>query len=128
MFALIAANIAWHRPTTLLPTNAAERLIWATWIGFHFGLLAENASVFISGEPRQVTYSVSAILGGVCFFVMGVHVWGGCYVIGGLFFVLAPLLAAFPRYGPLIYGLWWGIAFTLLGAHYWRGQNAGDSS
>ena len=37
-----------------------------------------------------------AVLGG--FLVMGVHVWGGAYVIGFAFLVSAPLLGAFVRW------------------------------
>jgi hypothetical protein len=59
---------------------------------------------------------------------MGGHVWGGCYVIGLAFLLLAPamaLLAGSP-WSPFCFGLLWGAALLVLGRRYWkRGQAPG---
>lgn len=124
MLVLLAANIAYHRPQSLLPTNAAERLIWALWIGFFLALGTGNLLIVSARLPFQLSYAVSAILGGLCFFVMGVHVWGGCFLIGAVFWLMTPVLALSSRYASLEYGVLWGSAMALLGAHYWSWRGA----
>lgn len=119
MFGLLALNIAWHRPHGFLPRNAAERLIWSVWIGFFLALGCGNLLIATADLPIELTYSLSLIAGGLAFFSMGGHVWGGCYLIGVVFWIAAPLLAMSPQHAPPTYGALWGAAMTLLGAHYW---------
>jgi hypothetical protein len=59
---------------------------------------------------------------------MGGHVWGGCYVIGLAFLLLAPAMAllAGSAWSPFCFGLLWGAALLVLGRRYWkRGQAPG---
>ena len=51
---------------------------------------------------------------------MGVHVWGGAYVIGLAFLIAAPLLSVSRWSASLTYGVLWGAALLAFGGHYWR--------
>jgi len=119
MFALLFATVWLNRPHSLLPTNAAERLIWALWGGLFVSLAAANMVLVAADLPIHLSYAISAVLGGFCFFVLGSHLWGGCYALGAAFFAAAPWLAQSPRGAPLADGLLWGVALCVLGAHYW---------
>jgi hypothetical protein len=70
------------------------------------------------GLPHHHSYALSAMFGGFCFFVIGSHLWGGCYALGGLFFAAAPWIAMSPRTAPLWDGLLWCLALCTLGVHY----------
>lgn len=119
MFLLLFVTLWVNRPHTLLPTNSAERLIWALWGALFTSLISANVFLLATGLPNHYSYAISAILGGFCFFLLGSHLWGGCYVIGGTFFVAAPWIATLPRAAPLCDGLLWCLALCALGAHYW---------
>jgi hypothetical protein len=62
-------------------------------------------------------YPVSMVLGGMAFFIMGSNYWGGCYAVGGLYFVLGMLMPQWLGYSPLVFGAVWGCTLALLG---WR--------
>lgn len=119
MVLLLFATLYYNRPHSIWPTNAAERLIWVVWGGFFLGLLAINVILASLRLPAHLSYAFSMLLGGLCFFVLGSHLWGGCYVIGLAFLAAAPLLAHAPDVAPLIDGLMWFAAITSVGVHYW---------
>lgn len=119
MFASLFAIFWLNRPHSLLPTNSAERLIWALWSGLFVSLASVNLVLATAGVPTELSYAISAVLGGFCFLILGSHLWGGCYAIGAAFFLAAPWLAQFPRWAPLGDGLLWFIALLVLGLHYW---------
>ena len=125
MFIVLLAMLCYFRPQTLWPTNSAERLIWAVWIGYLFALGTTNVVLVVQGYEATEIYVFSSILSGFGFFVMGGHVWGGSYLIGAAFFVAAPLLAYFENVSSLVFGALWGAALLAIGGHYWlRGRIA----
>ncbi len=134
-FALLGV-IFWHwRPRTLLPTNPAERLLWAVWGGY---LIAYVFGVWIMEELGHLNhlsaYPVATLLSGLAFFIMGCHVWGLCYLIGLAFMFAAPYMARYLKeseWSPACFGALWALALLTVGLRYWRisqelaGQKAG---
>lgn len=122
MFLALFALLAFYRRHALLPANAAERLVWALWGALFCGLASSSLFVWSTGIPSHYSYALSAMFGGFCFFVIGSHLWGGCYALGGLFFLAAPWIAIYPRAAPLCDGLLWCVALGALGFHYRPGS------
>lgn len=132
-FLLIGIVLWYSRPRSLLPTNAAERLIWAVWIGYLIAFATLSWGLRELGLSRVEVYPASAILSGLAFFIMGCHVWGGCYVIGVAFMIAGSLMTLHIKYSPgtelspLIFGTMWGLALLVVGVRYWRmGKAIGD--
>jgi eukaryotic-like serine/threonine-protein kinase len=121
-FALLGTVFLRFRRHQFLPTNSAERLLWAVWSGYLAGFLFTGWVTHELGLEHQECYGITAILTGMAFFVMGAHVWGWCYVIGLLFMVIAPLLVKLPNpnMAPLWFGTLWGIALLTIGYRYYR--------
>jgi serine/threonine protein kinase len=118
MFSSLLLTLAAYRRRALLPANSAERLVWALWGALFSGLISASVFVWAMGLPHHHSYALSAMFGGFCFFVIGSHLWGGCYALGGLFFAAAPWIAMSPRTAPLWDGLLWCLALCTLGVHY----------
>jgi hypothetical protein len=118
-----------YRPTRAVwPTNAVERLLWAVWVGYllTFGSLFWVMQV-LNHDHLQI-YGVVTAVSGLAWFTMGGHVWGGCYLIGGAFLLLAPVVAllAGSPWSPFCFGALWCAALLILGYRYWRlGRDAG---
>jgi hypothetical protein len=121
MAALILAILAASRPHTMLPTNATERTVWATWFAYVLSFLSLSwvANIAWGLDPGK-QYSALCALAGMAFFVSGSLTWGGCYVLGLVFFVAAPLLAFFPEQAAVMYGALWGVSLGSIGIHYRR--------
>jgi serine/threonine protein kinase len=112
-----------YRPTRAVwPTNAVERLLWAVWVGY----LLTFASLFwvmqVLRHDHLQIYGVVTAVSGLAWFTMGGHVWGGCYLIGGAFLLLAPLIAlrAGDPWSPFYFGALWCAALLVLGHRYWK--------
>jgi eukaryotic-like serine/threonine-protein kinase len=132
---VVMGLVFWRsRPRTLLPTSAAERQLWAIWIGY---LTAYAVSVLAmrvlvghevlapgSRAPAHwedlVFYPTSSILSGLAFFVMGSNYWGRCYALGLAFFGLALLMPLWLAWAPLLFGAAWGVVLGALGLHLRR--------
>src|SRR5262249_40838975 len=128
-FVLIGAAFLRHRPGRLLPTSAAERQLWSIWIGYFvaFGAIAvvffettdrsvvERLVYSRVGDDTWLLYPYSAVLAGLCFFVMGSSYWGGYYVIGLVFFTLAALMPLQLAWVPLEFAVVWGMILLMLG-------------
>jgi predicted Ser/Thr protein kinase len=110
--------IFWRlRRHSLWPTSAAERQLWAIWIGY---LLA---GLILSVVNRELAagrtldelelYPARAVLSGLAFFAMGGIYWGRCYTFGLAFFGLAAVMPLERTWAPLGFGLLWSA--TLLG-------------
>ena len=108
------------RQHSMLPTNSAERLVWGVWVGYLICVGAVGVTLSAGGVDSRLLYAFSAILSGLGFFIMGVHVWGGAYVIGWGFLLAAPLLSITPKSASLSYGVLWGVSLLAFGGHYWR--------
>jgi hypothetical protein len=126
MVLFIAIGLWRYRPHSLfLPTNSAERVVWAVWLGYllSFAALFGVMELLERGHEHihLRVYGPSMVLSGMAFFVMGAHVWGGCYLIGVAFMLLAPALAynAESDWCPFWFGTVWGAALLILGARFW---------
>jgi eukaryotic-like serine/threonine-protein kinase len=123
VIALTVPLLLRYRPHSgLMPTNAVERLIWAVWIGY---LIAFAALVWVMqrlGHGHLEVYGPGMVLSGLAWFVMGGHVWGGCYLIGLLFMAGAPTLTLLrgSPWSPFVFGIFWGVTLFLVGARYRR--------
>ncbi len=93
---------------SLLPSNPAERHLWALWTG-HF---MASAGVFLAYRIQHHPDYVAAVLDaypaytaltGLAFFVMGSSIWFRNSLFGVLWIVLAAAMPLFPRYAPLAY-------------------------
>jgi eukaryotic-like serine/threonine-protein kinase len=126
LLALVVPLFLRFRPSaSVWPTNAVERMIWAVWGGYLLTFLSLFWVMHVLDHDHLHIYGVATAVGGLAWFAMGGHVWGGCYVIGLAFLLLAPamaLLAGSP-WSPFCFGLLWGAALLVLGRRYWkRGQ------
>jgi serine/threonine-protein kinase len=119
---LLGLVLWFFRDHALWPTSQAQRLIWATWVGYLVAHFVLSLVLRQFGHPHQHIYALSAALTGMAFCVMGCHVWGGCYVIALAFFVTAPILAMFREsdWSPLWFGVMWSAALVVVGMRYYR--------
>jgi serine/threonine protein kinase len=121
--ALLVPLFLKYRPTrAIFPTNAVERLLWAVWIGYLLTFATLFGVLQQMGHDHLHIYGVMTAVSGMAWFIMGGHVWGGCYLIGGVFLVLAPAVAALggSPWGPFWFGTLWGAALLTLGGRYRR--------
>jgi serine/threonine protein kinase len=121
---LTLAFLFWkYRPThSLWPSTAAERSLWAVWVGY----VLTYASLFwvigaLGGDHLSI-YGPMTAVSGLAWFTMGGHVWGGCYLIGLGFLALAPVVAQTQGspWSPFWFGLLWAAALLILGGRYAR--------
>jgi|GEM_PF-945879 len=112
--------LRYFRPHSMLPTNSAERLVWGVWVGYLICVGVVGVTLSACGLDPQLQYAFSATLSALGFFIMGVHVWGGAYIIGVAFLLAAPLLGRTLKFAPLEYGILWGISCLTFGGHYCR--------
>jgi serine/threonine protein kinase len=135
-FALLGAVVWWSRPRMLIPTNSAERLIWAVWGGYLLAYAFASRIFDELGYDHLQTYPISLLLSGLAFFIMGCHVWGWCYVIGLVFMIVSPFMARYSdparhaaaHWLPCWFGVMWGLALLTIGQRYWRmSRSSADS-
>lgn len=120
MFACLVGILRWSRSGSLLPRDAVERLVWVVWTAYLLAFGAAGLVVATSGRDHATVYPFAAVLAGMAFFTLGCHVWGACYLVGGAFFLAAPLLALAPEYAVLGFGSLWGLSLLALGLRYER--------
>jgi serine/threonine protein kinase len=131
-FVLLAILFLWHRGKQLLPTTAAERELWSIWIGYfatYFVTIIVTRSLVGfrdviepgANAPRLIVellpYPYISLASGLAFFAMGANYWGRCYAIGLAFFLAAGLMPLHLESAPLVFGLLWAGALSLLGWH-----------
>jgi hypothetical protein len=120
-FVGLFAALWWQRPTGrgLLPGTAAERLLWSVWLGYFTACaIASLAAHHLSGGKADYRGDVlvySSLFAGMAFFVLGSSYWGGLYVIGGAFFLLALVMLADLRWALLEFGGLWCASLCLIG-------------
>jgi serine/threonine protein kinase len=118
--AVLMALVFWrYRSRRLLPTSAAERQLWAVWIGFLVACTV-TALVFrlehgMSGSDEMSFYVPWTILSGLAFFTLGSNYWGGCYAVGCAFFVLAIVMPLNLELAPLEFGGLWTATLAVIG-------------
>src|SRR5207253_2182176 len=65
-------------------------------------------------------YPFISLVSGLAFFIMGANYWGRCYAIGGVFFVMGPLMTFDLTFGPLLFGIVWTFTLLMFGIHLRR--------
>lgn len=120
MFAVLVGILRWSRTGSLLPRDAVERLVWVVWTAYLLAFAAAGLVTAATGREHSSVYPFASVLAGMAFFTLGCHVWGACYLVGGAFFLAAPLLALAPEYAVLGFGSLWGISLLMLGLRYDR--------
>ena len=94
---------------SLLPTNPIERLLWAVWLGY----LLSFSSIFWVAKAQHhghlEMYGAGMALSGLAWFAMGGSIWGGCYIIGILYFIAAPFMTLLDGspWSPAVFGSAW---------------------
>jgi hypothetical protein len=124
-FVLMALVFWRQRKYTLLPTTAAERQLWAIWIGFFAACLMVGIVHHILvrvGEARDrlTMYPYWSVLTGLALFALGANYWGWLYFFGCGFFGLAVVMAFLLDWSVLIYGVAWSGTLALIGLHLHR--------
>lgn len=116
-FALLYGVLWRARHGILTPQNPVERTIWNLWIGY---ILTYVTAVVIARIDSQldVNLATMSLVSSVILLVLGGHLWGGCYLIGGFFAILAVMITAFPDYSVILFGGLWSMVFFLLGRRY----------
>ncbi len=116
-FALLFGVLWRARHGILTPQNPVERTIWNLWIGY---ILTYVTAVVIARIDSQldVNLATMSLVSSVILLVLGGHLWGGCYLIGGFFAILAVMITAFPDYSDILFGGLWSMVFFLLGRRY----------
>jgi len=107
---------------SILPTNALERTIWAGWVGYLLAFTSLFWAMHMQGHEHLDIYGPAMALSGMLWFSLGGYTWGGCYLLGVLFMLAAPLMSKLgaTHWGPFSFGAMWALALSLLGAHYRR--------
>ena len=124
-FRLLLLFVIWRaRSGILTPQNPVERAIWSLWIAYILSYLSAEIMVRLPGGDGTNLYAVMSLVSGVILLALGGHLWGACYLIGGAFLAMAPLLTAIPKYGILSFGGLWSLTFFLLGRRY--GKQSSD--
>jgi hypothetical protein len=105
-------------PTVRSP--AAVRLMWSLWGGHALAALAVLVPARVALDPDYraaflAAYPAIAALTGLGFVVMGSVFWGGQYVLGVLWLLLAAAMPAFPEHGPLAYAVLMGGGNLVMG-------------
>lgn len=118
MFTAMLAMLRWSRTGSLLPRDAVERLVWVVWTAYLLAYGAASITNEVAGESHVAVFPFAATLAGMAFFTLGCHVWGACYLVGGAFFIAAPLLALAPEYAVIGFGALWGLSLGSLGLRY----------
>lgn len=117
-YALLLGVIWRARQGILTPQNPVERTIWSLWIGYILAYVTAVATALVDDQPEMTLYVTMSLVSSVILLVLGGHLWGGCYLIGGFFAILALMITAFPDYSFILFGSLWSMAFFLLGRRY----------
>lgn len=119
-YALLLGVIWRARHGILTPRNPVERTIWSLWIGYILAYVTAVVTARVNNQPEMTLYVTMSLVSSVILLVLGGHLWGGCYLIGGFFAIVALMITAFPDYSFILFGGLWSMAFFLLGRRYQR--------
>ena len=126
---VLLLGVIWRaRDGILTPQNPVERTIWSLWIGYILTYLTTEIMVRIVKQPEFNLYAIMSLVSSVILLVLGGQLWGGCYVIGGLFAVLAPTITVLPDYAVILFGALWSFVFFQLGRRYQKQSRSTMSS
>jgi serine/threonine protein kinase len=114
-------GVIWRaRKGVLTPQNPVERTIWSLWIGYILSYVTSEIMVRIDRGQTTNFYGMMSLVSSVILLVLGGHLWGGCYLIAGLFTLLALMINVVPDYNIILFGGLWSLVFFLLGRRYSR--------
>jgi serine/threonine protein kinase len=113
------------------PRGAAARQLCALWLGYLAGTLVLSLVDYLRAPGGDMFYGLSAypamaVLASLTYFVLGSTYWGYCYLIGGLFLVLAVAMTFWLPAAPLVYGVCWAASLVLVGLRLGRLAGAED--
>ena len=112
-------GVIWRaRDGILTPQNPVERTIWSLWIGYILSYVTAEIMVRIDRGQTMSLYATMSLVSSVILLVLGGHLWGGCYLIGGLFTLLALMITVLPDYNIILFGGLWSLVFFLLARRY----------
>ncbi|WP_146390287.1 serine/threonine-protein kinase [Allorhodopirellula solitaria] len=114
----IGWTIHYSRDGCWMPRGVAERPVWSIWLGYLASLTLVNLLWAAGYFDHTDVMVLAAMMSGFGFFAMAGHLWGGNAISGAIFFVIAGLSAAWPRWSPLFLGASWMFAMWLLGRRY----------
>jgi hypothetical protein len=122
---LLFGLVFWcYRPSELLPTNAAGRLMWSIWIGYLGSCtvlgLSYRLMVGPAVELEVNLYPALAGVTGMAFIVLGSSYWGWCYAFGLAFFGLALVMTLDLNWAPIAFGTLWAAALVTIGLRLHR--------
>jgi hypothetical protein len=108
-----------NRAARQLIPSPLRRRIWSMWIGAILGCYTLVLVVWLMTPPDRpevllLVFPFWLILEGVLYFTMA-HLAGLLYVLGGLAFAVAVVMALHPAYGPLIGGAQVSLSWLLQG-------------
>jgi hypothetical protein len=113
-----------YRPSELLPTSTAGRLMWSIWIGYLGSCtvlgVSYHAMVGLTVELEGNVYPGFAALTALAFIVLGSSYWGWCYAFGLAFWGLAFLMTMDVRWAPLEFGILWAVVLVVIGLRLHR--------
>lgn len=116
---MLLLGVIWRaRNGILTPQNPVERTIWSLWIGYILTYVTAEIMVRFDNARTVNLYATMSLVSSVILLVLGGHLWGGCYLIGGLFAIQALLITAMPDYSTILFGSLWSLVFFLLARRY----------
>lgn len=118
-YGLLLVVVSRARGGILAPQNPVERTIWSLWIGYILTYVAAEIMVRV-GSSGLTVYPLMSLVSSVILMVLGGQLWGGCYVLSGLFLLAAIVLTAVPQLAAIIFGGLWASVYFLLGCRYHR--------
>lgn len=126
---LLMALVLWvYRRDWAGSMKSAGRQMGAIWLGF---LFAAHVIVAVTFELQSLqeqrehfevldVYPYLAIVSGMALFITGSNYWGVGFLFGLAFFAVAFVMPLWPLGSPLVFGLLWGIALTVIGLRLTR--------
>ncbi len=108
-----------YRETWSVSTGSAERQMLSLWLGFLISCNLVLAVAYLLSTPERPLdelgiYPYFAVISGLTYFVMGSSYWGQCYAFAIAFFVLALVMPLKLLWGPLEFGILWGLCLVLI--------------
>ncbi|MEZ6092339.1 MAG: serine/threonine-protein kinase [Pirellulaceae bacterium] len=120
MAAGLVGIVHYYRSGVLRARSVAERPIWSIWIGYLVSLATMNIVLTLHGTSQLEVFPIASALAAFGFIALAGHVWGGCYLLGGLFVGCSLLSAFVGSWGILMFGACWLISLATLGFRYRR--------
>lgn len=126
------AAVFWPRRREWFPPRgAAARQLSSIWLGYLAGSFTLYLVDYLLAPPGEAlfalrTYPPMAVLASLAFFMLGSNYWGYCYLIGGLFLLLAVGMTLRLPVAPLVFGLAWAASLILLSTRLKRLARTGS--